>query len=179
MHYLIVPGYSNSGPTHWQTYWANNMPDASRVEQHDWEHPHKADWVDTLDRTVAALESDTVLVSHSLGVATTVLWLMQKAREGTVPAKVKGVFLVAPADIDVIDIVEDFAPMPLEKLPVPSCVVASENDEYVTIERARLFADSWGSMFFDVGRKGHINALSNLGEWEEGRALLKEFEKIL
>jgi predicted alpha/beta hydrolase family esterase len=34
-------------------------------------------------------------------------------------------------------------------------------------------------MFFDVGRKGHINALSNLGEWEEGRALLKEFEKIL
>ena len=103
MHYLIVPGYSNSGPTHWQTYWANNMPDASRVEQHDWEHPHKADW----------------------------------------------------------------------------CVVASENDEYVTIERARMFAEAWGSMFFDVGRKGHINALSNLGEWEEGRALLKEFEKIL
>jgi predicted alpha/beta hydrolase family esterase len=49
----------------------------------------------------------------------------------------------------------------------------------VTIERARAFADAWGSMFFDVGRKGHINALSNLGEWEEGRALLKEFEKIL
>jgi hypothetical protein len=42
-----------------------------------------------------------------------------------------------------------------------------------------MFADAWGSMFFDVGRKGHINALSNLGEWEEGRALLKEFEKIL
>lgn len=179
MHYLIVPGYSNSGPDHWQTYWEKSFPDASRVQQHCWEFPKKADWVDTLDRTVAALESDTVLVSHSLGVATTVLWLMQKAREGAVPAKVKGVFLVAPADIDVIDIVEDFAPMPLEKLPVPSCVVASENDEYVTIERARMFAEAWGSMFFDVGRKGHINALSNLGEWEEGRALLKEFEKIL
>lgn len=179
MHYLIVPGYSNSGPTHWQTYWEKSLPDANRVEQRDWEHPHKADWVDTLDRTVAALESDTILVSHSLGVATTVLWLLQKAREGAVPAKVKGVFLVAPADIDVIDIVEDFAPMPLEKLPVPSCVVASQNDEYVTIERARLFADSWGSLFFDVGRKGHINALSNLGEWEEGRALLREFEKNL
>ena len=179
MHYLIVPGYSNSGPTHWQTYWANNMPDASRVEQYDWEHPHKAEWVGTLDRTVAALESDTVLVSHSLGVATTVLCLQKMAAEKRLPTKVKGVFLVAPADIDVIDIVEDFAPMPLEKLPVPSCVVASENDEYVTIERARLFADSWGSMFFDIGCKGHINALSNIGEWEEGRALLKEFEKIL
>lgn len=179
MHYLIVPGYSNSGPTHWQTYWEKSLPGANRVQQRSWEHPVKAEWVDALDSAVAALKSDTVLVSHSLGVATTVLWLMQKVWEGAVPAKVKGVFLVAPADIDVIDIVDDFAPMPLEKLPVPSCVVASQNDEYVTIERARQFADSWGSLFFDVGRKGHINALSNLGEWEEGRALLREFEKNL
>ena len=179
MHYLIVPGYSNSGPDHWQTYWEKSFPDASRVRQHCWEFPKKAEWVDTLDETVSSLKSDTIIVSHSLGVATTVLCLLKMAAEKRLPACVKGVFLVAPADIDVIDIVEDFAPMPLEKLPVPSCVVASENDEYVTIERARLFADSWGSMFFDIGCKGHINALSNIGEWEEGRALLKEFEKIL
>jgi predicted alpha/beta hydrolase family esterase len=179
MHYLIVPGYGNSGPDHWQTYWEKSLPDANRVQQRSWEGPKKAEWVDTLDKAVSSLKSDTIIVSHSLGVATTVIWLQKVAAEKRLPGCVKGVFLVAPADVETIDIVEDFAPMPLEKLPVPSCVVASENDEYVTIERARLFADSWGSMFFDVGRKGHINALSNIGEWEEGRALLKEFEKIL
>ena len=179
MHYLIVPGYGNSGPDHWQTYWEKSLPDASRVQQRSWESPKKAEWVDSLDKAVYSLKSDTIIVSHSLGVATTVIWLQMGAAENRLPGCVKGVFLVAPADVETIDIVEDFAPMPLEKLPVPSCVVASENDEYVTIERARLFADSWGSMFFDIGCKGHINALSNIGEWEEGRALLKEFEKIL
>jgi predicted alpha/beta hydrolase family esterase len=179
MHYLIVPGYSNSGPEHWQTYWEQSFPDASRVEQRCWEHPHKAEWVDTLDKTVTTLKSDTILVSHSLGVATTVLWLLKAASEKRLPANVKGAFLVAPADIDAIDIVDDFAPMPLEKLPIPTCVVASRNDEYVTFERARLFAVSWGSIFVDVGCCGHINALSNLGAWDEGRKLLAEFEENL
>ena len=86
---------------------------------------------------------------------------------------------MAPADVDKLDLAKDFAPVPLQKLPVPSCVVASENDIYVTIERARQFADAWGSMFVDVGCLGHINADSNLGEWEQGRKLLAEFEKTL
>jgi predicted alpha/beta hydrolase family esterase len=34
-------------------------------------------------------------------------------------------------------------------------------------------------MFVDVGCLGHINADSNLGEWEQGRKLLAEFEKTL
>lgn len=179
MHYLIVPGYSNSGPTHWQTYWTKSLPDASRVYQHSWDHPLKADWVSALDETVAGLKTDTVLVSHSLGVVTTVHWLLEKAAKGGVPSNVKAVFLVAPADVDKLDLAKDFAPVPLQKLPVPSCVVASENDIYVTIERARQFADAWGSMFVDVGCLGHINADSNLGEWEQGRKILAEFEKTL
>ena len=179
MHYLIVPGYSNSGPEHWQTYWEHSLPNATRVQQRNWEHPTKAEWVDALDKTVASLKSDTILVAHSLGVATTVFCLLKNVAEGRLPAYVKGAFLVAPADIDAIDIVDDFAPMPLQKLPVPTCVVASRNDEYVTFERANLFAKSWGSKLFDVGCCGHINALSNLGEWPEGRKLLAEFEKSL
>ena len=122
---------------------------------------------------------DTILIAHSLGVATTVFCLLKNVAEGRLPANVKGAFLVAPADIDAIDIVDDFAPMPLQKLPVPTCVVASRNDEYVTFERANLFAKSWGSKLFDVGCCGHINALSNLGAWDEGRKLLAEFEKNL
>ena len=179
MHYLIVPGFNNSGPTHWQSYWQRSFPDASRVVQRSWDRPIKSEWLEMLDRAVAGLNSDTILVSHSLGVVTTVLWLAKKAAEGAIPGVVKGAFLVAPADADVVDIIENFAPMPTEKLQVPCCVVASENDPYMTFERADYFAKAWGASLCNVGRLGHINADSNLGEWEQGRALLADFEKML
>ena len=63
--------------------------------------------------------------------------------------------------------------MPLVRLPFPSIVVASENDEYVSLERAREFARAWGSEFRGIGGAGHINSTSGLGTWAEGRAMLK------
>ena len=68
MHYLIVPGYSNSGPTHWQTYWTKSLPDASRVYQHSWDQPLKADWVLTLDETVSGLKTDTILYPSGISI---------------------------------------------------------------------------------------------------------------
>ncbi len=78
-----------------------------------------------------------------------------------------------------MEIIRDFAPVPLKTLPVPSMVVASENDPYVSMERARLFARSWGSNLENVGALGHINAQTDLGEWPAGRALLEKFERSL
>jgi predicted alpha/beta hydrolase family esterase len=69
--------------------------------------------------------------------------------------------------------------MPTGKLPVPSCVVGSENDPYMTFARAEFFAKSWGARLFNAGALGHINSDSNLGEWEQGRKFLAEFERGL
>ena len=177
MKYLIVAGLNNSGPKHWQSFWAKSLPNAVRVEQRDWDNPQKEEWVETLDKTIAGLDSDTIIVAHSLGVATTVPWLAKKLAEGNVPAHVKGAFLVSPSDVDNIKIINSFAPMPLVKLPIPAAVVASDNDEFVTIERSEFFAKSWGASLFRAGALGHINSDSDLGEWEQGRAFLAEFEK--
>ena len=177
MNYLIVPGLNNSGPKHWQSFWAKSLPNAVRVEQRSWDKPQKEEWVNTLDEAVNNLTGDTVIVSHSLGVATTVLWLAKKVSEGNVPAHIKGVFLVSPSDVDNIKVINSFAPMPLLKLPVPAAVVASDNDEFVSIERSEFFADAWGAHLFRAGALGHINSDSDLREWEQGRAFLAEFEK--
>ncbi|HEY2896818.1 MAG TPA: alpha/beta hydrolase, partial [Gemmatimonadaceae bacterium] len=67
-----------------------------------------------------------------------------------------------------------WTPMPTNRLPFPSTVVASANDEYVTLERARSFANSWGSTFVGIGDAGHINSASSLGDWPRGRELLSE-----
>jgi len=174
MHHLIIPGLNNSGPDHWQSYWEKSLPDTSRVVQENWDHPQKADWVDRLSRYIDRLESDTILVAHSLGVITSVEWLLQKG-----DSRVKGAFLVAPADADLVELIHDFAPVPLQKLPVPSMVVGSTNDPFATWERTELFAKEWGSTLVNVGNLGHINAKTRLGEWPEGRKLLAEFESSL
>ena len=179
MNYLIVPGLNNSGPAHWQSFWAKSLPNATRVVQRCWDKPEKEEWIKTLDEAIAKMPPETIIVAHSLGVATTVMWLAERVKQGSVPAQVKGVFLVSPSDVDNIEVIHSFAPMPLNKLPVPACVVASDNDQFVTMERARFFADAWGAGLFGAGALGHINAESNLGEWEQGRKFLAEFEQSL
>ncbi|MCR5027890.1 MAG: alpha/beta hydrolase [Fibrobacter sp.] len=171
MHHLIIPGLNNSGPDHWQSFWEKSLPDTSRVVQENWDHPEKCDWVSRLSRYISKLDSDTVLVAHSLGVVTAVEWLLEEKNP-----YVKGAFLVAPPDADSVEIIHDFAPMPMQKLPVPSMVIASTNDPFVTFERAEAFAKAWGSAFVNVGNLGHINAKTHLGEWPEGRRFLAEFE---
>ncbi|MNL75305.1 hypothetical protein D3C87_2010880 [compost metagenome] len=59
-------------------------------------------------------------------------------------------------------------------LTFPSIVISSENDPYISIERAEYLAQQWGSDFVNVGQKGHINSESNLDYWEEGQAVLEQ-----
>ncbi|QJX47440.1 alpha/beta hydrolase [Hymenobacter taeanensis] len=167
---LIVPGLGNSGPEHWQTHWEHHYG-YLRVQQHDWDCPIQADWVQTLEDAIAAAGPDVVLVGHSLGCITIAHWA------GTTQHRIKGALLVAPADVDRSDMppeVVNFAPIPLARLPFPSIVVASTTDEYMTLERAQQLAQAWGSRFVNVGALGHINSESGLGLWPEGHALLQD-----
>jgi uncharacterized protein len=87
---------------------------------------------------------------------------------------------VAPSDPEAKSYPEGptgFAPMPRNRLGFPSIVVASRNDRYVTLARAREFADAWGSRFVDIGDAGHINTESGLGDWPYGLALLEELRR--
>jgi predicted alpha/beta hydrolase family esterase len=43
------------------------------------------------------------------------------------------------------------------------------------LERARQFAEVWGSEFVNIGAAGHINTASGYGEWPEGLALLQDW----
>lgn len=184
MHHLIVPGLNNSGPTHWQSFWAKSLPDTSRVVQRNWDAPKKLEWMETLDQAIAGLTLDTILIGHSLGTVISALWLCEVYSRSGAAANpgarfVKGAFLVSASDADNVDIIKDFAPMPLQKLPVPTWLICSENDPFVSMERSRQFAETWGAHLECVGALGHINAKSNLGEWEQGRRLFAEFEKTI
>lgn len=167
---LILPGYADSGPEHWQSHWERADPACRRVVQDDWLQPRLADWLATLDRHVRECASPPLLAAHSLACSLVAHWA---ARAG-VP--VSGALLVAPADVDspahTPDEVRSFGPIPLARLPFPSIVVASTADPFVSLRRAADFARAWGSRLLTLPDAGHINADAGFGPWPEGRRLL-------
>jgi predicted alpha/beta hydrolase family esterase len=167
---LILPGLYNSGPEHWQTHWEKAHPEFRRVKQDDWERPRCSDWVARLEDAVRESGPDTVLVAHSLACNLVVRWA------DTTKQQARGALLVAPSDVEAPSYpegTEGFKPMPRNRLPFPSIVVASSDDPYVTLERAEEFARAWGSEFVNIGPAGHVNSASRMGDWPVGFALLE------
>lgn len=168
---FILPGLGNSGEQHWQTIWQRLNPAWIRIMQDDWDTPNCADWVRRIDEALTSVpEGSAVLVAHSSSCAA-VAHLAQTTKH-----LIKAAFLVAPSDplgAAYPAGPKGFAPIPLVPLPFPSIVIASENDEYISLEQAEIYARAWGSRFVNIGAKGHINSASGLGEWQEGLNLLE------
>ena len=172
---LIIPGWSSSGEDHWQSRWQRGMKTALRVEQTDWFNPDKDAWVHNILLAIAEANRPPVLVAHSLGVAA-VIHAAQRIPQNLVA----GAFLVAPADVDNATqwpitagqsfegSGRGFEPLPLRRLPFPAALVASSDDPYCAIERARFLAGEWGAKFIEAGNAGHINVASGHGPWPEG-----------
>ncbi len=170
---IFVPGYTSSGPEHWQTRWQSKLSTARRVEQADWGNPVREDWTATLADAVNASERPVVLVGHSLGVATTIQ-AVPRFRN-----RIAGAFLVAAPDVSNPALrpehLTTFGPYPREPLPFPSILVGSRNDPYCAFDVAEDLAGAWGSLFIDAGESGHINADSGHGPWPEGSMTFARF----
>jgi predicted alpha/beta hydrolase family esterase len=164
---LMVAGWNNSGPEHWQSRWEQRLTTARRVVQRNWERPNRDEWVDAVVKAVSAARQPVILVGHSIGVATIV-----HAAPLLPKGDVIGAFLVGitgDTAIELEDAIDNhFAPIPREKLPFPAVVVASHNDPHCPFLTAEEYANSWGADFVDAGHSGHINTASGHGPWPEG-----------
>ena len=183
---LLVPGWGDSGEDHWQARW-QRMRTARRIEQDDWMRPQREAWTSRIREAVARAERPAVLVGHSLGVAAIV-----HAAQGLPDGLVAGAFLVGPADTEAREAwplpqgqeawpesIAEFAPMPMTKLPFPARMIASSNDSFCTIERAKAFAEAWGGDLSIMANAGHINAESGHGPWPDGLLTFGMFLKSL
>lgn len=170
---LIVPGYLDSGPDHWQSRWEKKLSTARRVVQRDFARPDRAEWTETIRREILASAKPAVLVAHSLGVIAA-LHAAQQLGE-----RIAGAFLVAPPSDAVIRempaVDSTFLPIPRARLPFPAVVVGSDNDPYAAPSFARRLAEDIGARFIDAGPAGHINADSGHGPWPEGSLAFAHF----
>lgn len=169
---LVLPGWQNSGPDHWQSRWEAAYG-YRRVEQHDWMTPKRGDWIARLEDVILGCDGPVVLVAHSLGCILTAAW----AEVSRSTDRVQGALLVAPGDPereDLRDQLPSWAPIARQTFPFPAVLVGSRNDPYCSFTQASGLAQNWGARFVDLGDKGHINAESALGDWPEGQGLLAE-----
>lgn len=172
-HLLIIPGLGDSDEKHWQSFWLKKFTNSTKVIQDNWEQPQLHDWLDRLSETIQRIEEPTILVAHSLAVSLVMHWASKNSNPNIV-----GAMLVAPADVDspehTPDFLRNFSPIPTQAVPFPTLVVGTENDTYMSLERAKELATYWGSDFINVGQKGHINSDSELEYWEDGQNYLQQ-----
>lgn len=169
---LIVPGLNGSGEGHWQRFWVEDHQDASLVEQTDWANPQSGRWQHRLEQAVIA-NPGALLVGHSLGTI-----LIARLSESSVAPLVGGALLVAPADIERTATLHarsyEFGTLPRRFLPFPAQVVASRDDIYMGLDKAKGLASDWGATLVDLGYAGHINIASGFGRWPAGYALASQ-----
>ena len=170
---LLLPGWQNSDPGHWQSRWQQVYGD-HRVEQHDWMRPLRGDWSAQLEEAVLAAPGPVRLAAHSLGCILVAAW----AAHSKNTHKVLCALLVAPGDTerdDLRQMIPGWAPIVRQRLPFPSLLTAADNDPYCAADRSRQMAADWGAEFVAAGggaHGGHLNSESGLGDWPEGRTLL-------
>jgi len=171
---LLIPGWHNSGPDHWQSRWESTHG-FTRVDQHNWDFPLRGDWMIQLEEAVLA-NPNAVLVAHSLGCVLVAAWAAHSLNAHHVSAAL----LVTPADVERSEMqhmLHSWSPIVRERLPFKSTVAISRNDPYCSLLRVSAMAHAWGSRLVDCGMSGHINADSRLGDWPEGFALLQDLLK--
>ncbi len=172
---ILIPGLRNSDEDHWQSIWEREYPGKFfRVVQADWENPDCDTWTARIEETLKHFDhEELVLIGHSVGCVTIIKWAEKYGRT------IKGALFVAPSDVDKPNYpkyITGFSPMPETELPFPSIVVASTNDHVVELERARLFANNWGSEFVELENAGHIESKSGFGKWDLGLELIERIK---
>jgi uncharacterized protein len=172
---LLLPGWQDSGPAHWQSRW-QTLHGFERVQQADWHWPRRGDWMAQLDEAVlVAPQQPTLLVAHSLGCQLVAAW----ATHSRHTACVKGALLVAPPDTAHASTPPQLANwrvIPRQRLPFAAHVIYSSNDPFCAPDRALSMAADWGAPATPLGERGHINADSGLGDWPQGLAWLQQLQ---
>jgi hypothetical protein len=162
--FVLVPGRYDSSQDHWQSCWQRQLPIWHRLSQRNWDEPDIERWVGSIRRLLAQRPRRAILVGHSLGALASCCVAVDH------PGLVAGIMLVAPAEPDKFE-VEDR--IPIGDLGVPSVLVASRNDPFMSFRRAEYWAAVWHSALVDIGEAGHINAESGFGRWPYGLEVVR------
>lgn len=170
---LIIPGKDDSGPAHWQSWLESLHRGSVRVRQDDWSAPDLERWSQRIGETLCAHgPGPWIAAAHSFGC----LALARFLKDAPPGHGIAAALLVAPADPRRFHI--DEASLS-HRLPLPSTLIASETDPWMSADDARAWARRWGSHGLNLGDAGHINAESGFGPLPlAGRWVLAQSQRL-
>ena len=161
---------------YWQDHWAASRIDCRIVDLGHVQTPDRNACVSRLDHALRGIDAPLILVGHGLGALTIAAWAGLMSSESAIA--VAGALLIGPSDpvAECADPrLQSFAPLPSAIFSFPALVVASDDDDAVTPDRAFSLARQWGAGFARFGAWGHFGPRDGLGWWPEGEELLDRF----
>ena len=169
---LVIPGLNDSGPAHWQSWLQGQFSRrATRVDQDDWASADLARWSQRIEMTLARHPgSRWVAVAHSFGCLA-LLRHLALGGEG-----IQSALLVAPADPAKFGVA---GKLPQSLLAIPSVLLASETDPWMTFDAACAWARVWGSQVISLGDAGHINTEAGFGPLPQAKTLVEQMVQRL
>lgn len=169
---LVVPGLHDSGPAHWQSWLQSLNRGSERVVQRDWATPDLERWSSRITSTLErAGPGPWIAAAHSFGC------LALAHHLATQPdSPLRGALLVAPADPDRFGIA---AQLPQTKLALPSLLVGSQSDPWMSVSQAHRWAQRWGSHWLNLGDAGQINTEAGFGPLPMARRWVMSMEQRL
>ncbi len=168
---LLIPGITNSGPTHWQSLWELHHHGVSRIQQDNWEFPVCNEWVAKIEKAVEASNQPPLLVAHSLGCLAFIHWLAISQLD------IAGCMLVAIPNPEGPNFPQEavgFAPLPEPKRHCAVLAISSTDDPFSDAQFTAGIMQKLRAKHVSVGAKGHINAQSGIGDWPEGWLMLSD-----
>ncbi len=166
---LIIPGLHDSGAAHWQTWLQHQFRDAKRVQQRSFSQPDLERWsariASTLDASAGAVGpsggGEWIAVAHSFGCLALAHYLAANP-----DSPIRQALFVAPAEPDKFGLADL---LPHQRLAIPSTLIASQNDPWMSAASALRWASRWGASYTNLGAVGHINTESGFGPFPLAR----------
>jgi predicted alpha/beta hydrolase family esterase len=162
---FTIPGLYGSGIQHWQTRW-EDLYGYTRINQNNWDDPVYEQWHENLMQALRTCKSESVvLIAHSLGCH-----LVAKSYH-RIKQWTRGIFFVAPPDLKSEALNKDLSSFKSELNVGFECMawlIYSEDDPFASVPYSKSLGDTLRMKNITMGKKGHINSDSNIGDWDEG-----------
>ncbi|MFU9046439.1 RBBP9/YdeN family alpha/beta hydrolase [Acinetobacter tibetensis] len=179
---LIIPGLRDHITEHWQTLLETRLVKVRSVPPAESDKLNCANRVQRIQAELEKISGPVILVAHSAGVLMTLHWANQYQH------MIQGALLVTPPDVSKkwpehypdVELLkqEGWIPLPNQKLPFFSIVVASSNDHLASLEAVETMAKAWGSELVVAGAVGHLNPASGFGFWSQAEDLIKRLDLL-
>lgn len=167
--FLLVPGRGKPRRGHWLQRLADAHPDYRWAPEPTGPPFLLDERVTALHEAVSADDEPAVLIAHSAGCLTTIVWAARHA------GPVRGALVVAPPHVDPEHWPDlDAATLAAfrRRLPFPAVLVASRTDPWSTFEQFERYAEDWGAELVDLGDAGHVDTGSGYGPWPDAERLV-------